>query len=95
MLLYILKYKPLLDKHAIILHFALLINNPCFRYTRLQLDQATREEIGRQCKRVLDYGRLLYLKETTDMDVQLKYYVDPFISLENALIVVTRPVVSG
>jgi len=69
--------------------------NPKDRYARLQLDQATREEIGRQCKRVLDYGRLLYLQETTDMEAQLKYYVDPFISLENALIVVTRPVVSG
>lgn len=65
------------------------------RYTRLQLDQATREEIGRQCKRVLDYGRLKYLEDVSDMDVKLKYYVDPFISLENALIVCTRPVTSG
>jgi len=61
------------------------------RYTRLQLDQATREEIGRQCKRVLDYGRLKYLQSITDLDVKLKYYVDPFISLENALIVCTQP----
>lgn len=65
------------------------------RYARLQLDQATREEIGRQCKRVLDYGRLKYLQSTTDLDVKLKYYVDPFISLENALIVCTKPLTSG
>ena len=30
------------------------------RYERLQLDQATREEIGRQAKRVLDWGREVY-----------------------------------
>jgi len=65
------------------------------RYARLQLDQATREEIGRQCKRVLDYGRLKYLQDTSDMNVQLKYYVDPFISLENTLIVCSRPILSG
>ena len=66
-----------------------------FRYTRLQLDQATREEIGRQAKRVLDYGRLKYLEEVTNLDIQLKYYVDPFISLENALIVCSRPGTTG
>ena len=66
-----------------------------FRYTRLQLDQATREEIGRQCKRVLDFARLKYLQSTTDLDVKLKYYVDPFISLENALLVCTKPLTSG
>jgi len=65
------------------------------RYTRLQLDQATREEIGRQCKRVLDFARLKYLQSTTDLDVKLKYYVDPFISLENALLVCTKPLTSG
>ena len=67
----------------------------CCRYTRLQLDQATREEIGRQAKRVLDYGRLKYLEEVTNLDIQLKYYVDPFISLENALIVCSRPGTTG
>jgi len=65
------------------------------RYARLQLDQATREEIGRQCKRVLDYGRLRYLQDVCDMDVKLKYYVGSFISLENALIVGTRRLTSG
>jgi len=65
------------------------------RYTRLQLDQATREEIGRQAKRVLDYGRLKYLEEVTNLDIELKYYVDPLISLENALIVCSRPAATG
>ena len=66
-----------------------------YRYTRLQLDQATREEIGRQCKRMLDYGRIRYLEEVTDMEVKLKYYVDPFISLENALMIATKPGITG
>ena len=74
---------------------SLIIQLLLFRYARLQLDQATREEIGRQCKRVLDYGRLKYLQDTSDMNVQLKYYVDPFISLENTLIVCSRPILSG
>jgi len=62
------------------------------RYERLQLDQATREEIGRQAKRVLDWGRLRYIENiaAADMEVKIKYYVDPFISLENALIVCSR-----
>ena len=54
-----------------------------------------RHEIGRQAKRVLDYGRLKYLEEVTNLDIQLKYYVDPFISLENALIVCSRPGTTG
>jgi len=61
------------------------------RYLRLQLDQATREEIGRQAKRVLDWGRLRYLEETTDLEVKLKYYCDPFISLENTLLICSKP----
>jgi len=69
--------------------------NPADRYTRLQLDQATREEIGRQCKRVLDYGRMRYLQDVCDLEVKMKYYVDPFISLENALIVCKRRLLSG
>jgi len=71
------------------------INHLKDRYTRLQLDQATREEIGRQAKRVLDYGRLKYLEEVTNLDIELKYYVDPLISLENALIVCSRPAATG
>lgn len=65
------------------------------RYLRLQLDQATREEIGRQAKRVIDWGRLRYLEEVTDLEVKLKYYCDPFISLENALLVCSRPLATG
>jgi len=65
------------------------------RYTRLQLDQATREEIGRQAKRVIDWGRLCYLEEVTHLDVKLKYYCDPFISLENAILVCSLPLGNG
>lgn len=60
------------------------------RYSRLQLDQATREEVGRQAKRVLDMGRLRYLETTTGLQARLKYYCDPFISLENAVLVAAR-----
>ena len=35
------------------------------------MDQATREEIGRQAKRVLDWGRLRYLEEVTDLEVRI------------------------
>ena len=62
-----------------------------FRYSKLQLDQATREEVGRQAKRVLDMGRLRYLESTTSLQARLKYYCDPFISLENAVLVAGRP----
>eukprot|EP00058_Branchiostoma_floridae_P020508 XP_002605998.1 hypothetical protein BRAFLDRAFT_285163 [Branchiostoma floridae] len=48
-----------------------------------------REEIGRQCKRLLDQGRLWYLQQC-DFNTQLVHYVEPDVSLENIAIVATR-----
>ncbi|XP_066298563.1 tRNA:m(4)X modification enzyme TRM13 homolog [Branchiostoma lanceolatum] len=48
-----------------------------------------REEIGRQCKRLLDQGRLWYLQQR-DFHSQLVHYVESDVSLENIAIVATR-----
>lgn len=53
-----------------------------FVFRSLGLSIAEREEIGRQCKRLLDIGRLWYL-ESKGMSAKLFYYVDRSISLEN------------
>ncbi|ORX88335.1 DUF715-domain-containing protein [Basidiobolus meristosporus CBS 931.73] len=54
------------------------------------LPHEEREIIGRQCKRILDMGRVKYL-ERLGFDAQLVYYVDREISLENlALIAVPK-----
>ena len=50
---------------------------------RLQLDQATREEIGRQAKRVLDWGRLRYLEEVTDLEVRVEVKRTTLWSVQN------------
>ncbi|XP_078656969.1 tRNA:m(4)X modification enzyme TRM13 homolog [Branchiostoma floridae x Branchiostoma belcheri] len=48
-----------------------------------------REEIGRQCKRLLDQGRLWYLQQG-DFHTQLVRYVETDVSLENIAIVAAR-----
>ncbi|KAI8510160.1 tRNA:m(4)X modification enzyme TRM13 [Branchiostoma belcheri] len=48
-----------------------------------------REEIGRQCKRLLDQGRLWYLQQG-DFHTQLVSYVETDVSLENIAIVAAR-----
>ncbi|PFX22756.1 tRNA:m(4)X modification enzyme TRM13-like [Stylophora pistillata] len=47
-----------------------------------------REEIGLQCKRLLDTGRLWYL-ESREFNARLAFYVDSSVSLENAVLVAT------
>ena len=44
------------------------------------------EEIGRRCKRLMDAGRIWYLKQF-DLDASLLYYVDRSVSLENVALV--------
>lgn len=56
------------------------------RYKKINLDVDFREEIGRQCKRILDYGRIHYLQQYK-FDAKLIHYVDPTVSLENVAIV--------
>ena len=64
--------------------------HPNDRYSRMGLSEANREEIGRLCKRVLDCGRIEYLKHAfPTLSVQLKHYVSPDVSLENALLLCT------
>ncbi|KAF8984654.1 hypothetical protein BGZ46_007360 [Entomortierella lignicola] len=46
------------------------------------MDSQARERLGQQCKRLLDIGRVRYLKEN-GFDAELVYYVDPETSLEN------------
>ncbi|KAJ3360683.1 tRNA:m(4)X modification enzyme TRM13 [Allomyces javanicus] len=50
------------------------------------LTHAEREEIGFMVKRVLDYGRVVWLKER-GMDAKLVYYVDRAVSLENCALI--------
>ncbi|KAF9111180.1 tRNA:m(4)X modification enzyme TRM13 [Mortierella sp. AM989] len=46
------------------------------------MDSHARERLGQQCKRLLDIGRVRYLKEN-GFDAELVYYVDQETSLEN------------
>ncbi|KAF8950668.1 tRNA:m(4)X modification enzyme TRM13 [Haplosporangium bisporale] len=46
------------------------------------LDFDAREKLGQQCKRLLDIGRVMYLREN-GFDAELVYYVDKETSLEN------------
>ncbi|XP_023223190.1 tRNA:m(4)X modification enzyme TRM13 homolog [Centruroides sculpturatus] len=55
-------------------------------YRRMNLDADCREEIGRQCKRLLDYGRMRYLIDH-NYDAKLICYVEPAVSLENIALV--------
>ncbi|RCH92865.1 tRNA:m(4)X modification enzyme TRM13, partial [Rhizopus stolonifer] len=52
------------------------------------LDRAQREEIGYQCKRILDTGRVKFL-EKFGFNAKLVYYVDPSTSLENCALIAT------
>jgi len=50
--------------------------------SNIALDFQGREKLGLQCKRLLDIGRVRYLKEH-GYDAELVYYVDKETSLEN------------
>ena len=57
-----------------------------FRFSRLELDDAARESIGRKAKRIIDFGRMRYLEEDGGVSSQLKSYVATSVSLENVLL---------
>ena len=57
------------------------------RYSRMGLNDVDREEIGRQTKRILDYGRVKFLESKTNFSVKLKYYIESEVTLENALLI--------
>lgn len=64
-------------------HLALKLVHFPFRWSDYTVSE--REEIGRQCKRVIDAGRLKYL-ESHDFTARLAFYVDSSVSLENAVL---------
>ncbi|KAJ3122132.1 hypothetical protein HK098_003111 [Nowakowskiella sp. JEL0407] len=51
-----------------------------------KLSYEDREEFGFKCKRILDYGRILYLREH-GFEVRLVYYAERRVSLENCALV--------
>ena len=57
-----------------------------FFYRLVGLDVQQREDIGRQCKRLIDIGRLMYL-ERLGFKGHLVYYIDRELSLENVAMV--------
>lgn len=60
------------------------------RYERLELSRKNREEIGRRSKRLLDFGRCLYIQDELKLDTRLAYYVDPEYTLENVVLIAVR-----
>lgn len=60
-------------------------DGPPGRYAALGLDPERREEIGRQCKQVMDQGRVAYLSGWLQ-EARLVHYVETDISLENVLL---------
>lgn len=53
------------------------------------LTQEFREQVGRKAKALLDWGRVLYLREK-GFDARLCYYVPSSVSLENVCIVAKK-----
>ena len=68
------------------IHTALKLSHFHFRWSNYTVSE--REEIGRQCKRLIDAGRLWYL-ESHDLSARLAFYVDSSVSLENAVLLAT------
>lgn len=56
------------------------------RYAALGLNVERRETIGRQCKQIIDRGRVAFLSTWPALETQLLYYVQPDISPENVLL---------
>lgn len=54
-----------------------------------RLAREQREQIGYQCKRVLDHGRVEHLK-ANGYDAQLKFYVSREVTLENVVLLAQR-----
>jgi tRNA:m4X modification enzyme len=53
------------------------------------LSHANREILGYKTKRLIDTGRLNYLQEELDFNVELVKYVDKSVSLENVALIAT------
>ena len=65
--------------------------HPNDRFSKMGLDEDKRTEIGRQTKRILDWGRVEYCqKKLSEFSVELKHYVKPEVSLENVILLCKR-----
>jgi len=53
-----------------------------------EMDVKRKEELGYMCKRILDVGRVLYLRDN-GFDSKLVYYIGSDVSPENALLIAT------
>lgn len=59
---------------------------PNDRNNEYNLNREEKEEVGRRCKSIINWGRLIYLKKL-NFKCFLHYYVEKSISLENVCIV--------
>ncbi|XP_076441312.1 tRNA:m(4)X modification enzyme TRM13 homolog [Babylonia areolata] len=57
----------------------------------LQLTEKEKERVGWRCKRLIDYGRVCYLRDQ-GLGAQLKVYIDAGQTPENVVLVATPPV---
>ncbi|ESP05541.1 hypothetical protein LOTGIDRAFT_102700 [Lottia gigantea] len=65
-------------------------NNPQEDYRgAIKLEASEREEIGRRCKRLIDYGRLKFLQNNS-FTVTLKSYIDFYLTPENIVLLAHR-----
>ena len=55
-----------------------------------KLSDEEKEALGRKCKRLLDWGRVLWLREQ-GLEAQLVHYCDPSASPENCLLLAWKP----
>jgi tRNA:m4X modification enzyme len=53
------------------------------------LDKTEKEIVGRKCKRIIDWGRLEYLKNN-GYKVSLVHYIPKEFSIENALLIARK-----
>ena len=60
-----------------------------FLFRGIALSTAEQEEFGRRCKRLIDTGRLAYLRSRGFKAVLTKY-IDSTVSLENIALIATR-----
>lgn len=54
------------------------------------LAEEEREKVGKMARKVIDYGRLIALRQAGFINSQLVEYIDPEISLENVCLIIAR-----
>ncbi|KAK3612674.1 hypothetical protein CHS0354_042200 [Potamilus streckersoni] len=53
-----------------------------------KLSEKEREEVGRKCKHLIDYGRVMYLKDK-GLNSQLKIFIENYYTPENVILIAT------